>query len=109
MINDLTIEELSRLRVDADPETGRIFVDGREATPRIFKTPKGYTYPQISVYDPHRWTAKHYGNRPIFAARIVWAVAYGVCRGDEVIRPINGDPFDIRVSNLESKPRRGSR
>lgn len=108
-MRDIYAEELRKLKIEADPETGRIFVDGIEAQPTILRTRRGYTYPRIVVYDPSWWRSKKYGNRPFLANRIIWAFAYGVCRGASIIKAKNGDIFDLRISNLIELPRRGTR
>lgn len=110
MKNNLTRWELDRLGLSADPETGKIFLDGVEIEPVVFRGRRGLTYPKISVYDPlvYRRTKKQ-GGRNILAGRIVWAYANGCAPGDMIIKAKNRDPFDLRLENLEAVPRRGPR
>lgn len=108
-------EELLRLGLSCDPETGAIYLNGEKIEPVINLGPTGATYPRVYVYDPLRYAStmarlrRAYGSRPISAARVVWAFAYGSAPADAFIRAKNKDPFDLRLENLEAIPRRGPR
>lgn len=107
--------DLENLGLRCDPEAGRIFMGDQELVPCIHVGPSGLAYPKVNVYDPDLWAStmarkdrlkRAYGTRAIHAARIVWAFAYGAVPASKMVKAINGNPFDLRISNLKLVNRR---
>lgn len=110
MRRDLTREELDRLGLSVNLETGEILQNGKKVDPLLHRTKEGLSYPKVSVYDPFVYRrTKKFGNRNILAARIVYAYAFGDCPEDCYVKAKNRDIFDLRPENLYLVKRRGTR
>ena len=112
MTKDLTKQELEALGLSCDADLGIIYLNGEAVSPVCAFGHSGLRYPRINVYDRNRYSStiqrlRHpYGTRPISAARIVWAWAYGIAPGNRMVKAINGNPFDLRIENLMLVSRR---